>query len=438
MNAGVLVFAGATAVLALLLFGMLPAVAVAQKRSATQAIGSARVTLDPHRHRLRALLVSSQLALSLVLVMGATLVVRSFLSAQSQNPGFNRENLLLLGVTASSRIPDEQITDFYARLPEQLNRLPGVLTASAVNSLPISGGDSHGGLSVEGKPFDSATAPSASYRRVLPSYFRAIGIPLIAGREFDPRDRGQEPRVVIVNQTLAEREFGSAARAIGQRIKVGPPENEPWLTIVGVVGDVRNERLEANDEFATYEPHPQRPWRSMQIVVRARTDAAALAPPVRVALRELDPDILIADVGTMRDRIAASLAPRRFNAQLLTAFGVLALVLAAIGVYGIVLFLVNERRREFGIRLALGATATDLRRLVFSRAARLLVAGATAGALASVLLTRYLRSVLYGVEPLDPMSFAVALTLLCSMVLLATLGPARRAARADLRATLTE
>jgi predicted permease len=418
---------------------LLPAlVATRARSSAAAALISARSTIDRRRHALRSALVSAELALSLVLVVGAALVVRSFVRVQAEDPGFRPDGLLVAEITPSNRVTDRQIIEFYQNLPGQIGGLPGVVSASAASSLPISGGDSHGSLTIEGLPFTPGQEPNASYRRILPGYFRTIGIALVAGRDFDADDLGQDPKAVIVSQTLAERHFGASASALGHRIKVGPPENEPWVTIVGVVADVRNESLESSDEYGTYEPHAQRPWRSMQLVVRSHGDAASLMVPLRTLLRGLDVELVIAKMYTMDERVADSIAPRRFNAQLLTTFGALALLLAAVGVYGIVAYLVNERRREFGIRIALGATGAEIGRLVLARAARLVLAGALAGTIAALLLTRFLGTLLFGVEPFDPASFTFALALLVLMVLAASLGPAWRAVRSDVRSALVD
>ena len=265
-----------------------------------------------------------------------------------------------------------------------------------------------------------------------------MGIPLIAGREFDARDAGQPPFVVIVNETLARRHFGRPAAAIGQRIKVGVPENEPWLTIVGVVGDVRNESLEATDEHATYEPHPQRPWRSMQLVIRTDRDPIAVAPAVRAALRALDRNLTTGQVSTMRHRIADSVARRRFNTQLLIVFAALALVLAALGIYGVTAYGVNERRRELGIRVALGATTTGIRRFIIRQSAILAGIGLLIGIGVAVALQRILQRLLYEVPATDPISFTVTVSILAAVTVIAAYFPARRAARADPAAVLRD
>jgi predicted permease len=439
IDARVLLFAGSVAMVAMLLFGIVPAWLSARTQAfGTLQSGAFRQTLDRSRHRVRASLVVAEIALACVLITAAALVGRSFARVHAQPPGFQTAGLLLMRITPSrDRIPDvAQVTAFYQQLPERLARVPGVQAASAASTLPISGGDSHGMLTIEGKPFPGA-APSASYRRVLPSYFRAVGIPLRGGREFDGHDRGSEPYVTIVNETLARRHFGSASAAVGQRIKVGPPEGEPWLTIVGVVGDVRNEGLESNDEHATYEPHPQRPWRTMQLVVRAN-DPMSVLPGVRAALRTLDPSIVIEEVTTMRQRVAESLAPRRFNASVLGAFGSAALLLAGIGLYGISAFLVTERRREFGIRAALGATRSQIRALVLKRGLRLAGAGLVFGIPAALAAGSLLQRLLYQIESTDPASLLVSSFTLCAISIVACWFPARRATRVDPARTLRE
>jgi predicted permease len=315
----VLLFAAIAGLLAAILFGVLPALfAMRFRRTSLLQSGFLRSTAGAHRQRARRALVVFEIAIAVVLALSGTLVARSFARVLSKPAGFEPERLLVLNISiARDRLPDDRVIQFYQRLPQHLETVPGVVSASAVNTLPISGGDSHGNLSIEQHAFNPGAAPVASYRRVLPNYFRTMGIPLIAGREFDTRDAGTEPFVVIVNETLARRHFGRAAAAIGRRIKVGVPENEPWLTIVGVVGDVRNESLEATDEHATYEPHPQRPWRGMQLVIRTQGEPMALAPAVRAALRELDQYMTIGEVSTMEDRIGESVSRRRFTTQLL-------------------------------------------------------------------------------------------------------------------------
>jgi predicted permease len=439
-DARVVLFAAATALLAVLLFGVLPALhAIRSRRLAALQAGMLRATAGVDRQRARRALVVFEVAVAVVLALSGTLVARSFARVLSKPAGFESDRLLVLSISiARDRLPDERVVQFYQDLPRHLEAVPGVISASAANALPITGGDSHGNLSIEKRSFGPGSEPPASYRRVLPNYFRTMGIPLIAGREFDARDAGREPFVVIVNEALARQHFGQPSSAIGQRIKVGVPDNEPWLTIVGVVGDVRNESLEAMDPQATYEPHPQRPWRSMQLVIRTQGDPVAAAPAVRRALRALDQFMTIGEVGTMRHRIADSVAPRRFTTQLLVAFAALALLLAALGIYGVTSYGVNERRRELGIRTALGASTSGIRALIIGQSALLAGAGSLIGIGVALAVQQFLERFLFEVAPTDPLSFGVTVSILAAITLLAAYLPARRAARADPAAVLRE
>jgi putative ABC transport system permease protein len=430
----ILLFAIAVTLFAVILFGLLPA----WQATRTPALGAlrsslARVTHSAAAQRARRVLVVGELALAVLLVVGAALLGRSFVRVYSQPAGFSTDGLLLMSVTPSTTRAREtpQLIQFYQALPARVQAIPGVLGVSAASTLPISGGDSHGGLTIDGHAFAPGSEPGTSYRRVLPNYFRTIGIPLRAGREFDDRDRGQEPYVTIINETLARRYFGSPAAAVGRRIKVGPPENEPWLTVVGVVGDVRNEGLEQNDEHASYEPHSQRPWRPMQLVVKTDRDPLEFVPAVRAALRELDPGMLIAEVETMQQRIADSVAARRFNLQMFGAFALLALLLSALGIYGITAQGVAERRRELGVRLALGETPSGILQLVLRQTALLVLAGLCIGMIAALLLNRTAQKLIFEIEATDPISFSLAALVLGVTALIATYIPARRAARTD-------
>jgi putative ABC transport system permease protein len=353
------------------------------------------------------------------------------------DPGFRSDGLAIATVALpGSRLETSGVIAYYAALPDRLAAIPGVVSASAVSSLPITLGDGKGDLTIEGRPFALGEAPGLSYRRALPNYFRTVGIPLIRGREFDARDNGSE-MVVIINDALARR-FWPNGDAIGRRIKIGVPEREPWLTIVGVVGDVHNEALETAPGFDTYEPHAQRPWSTMSVVVRTSGSARGVAPLVRGVLREGDAGILVWAVGTMEERVRASLAPRRFTAGVLTAFGAAAILLAAIGIYGVAAYMVGRRKREFAIRLALGASGTQVRRQVVGESLRMVLAGIAIGLPAGLALTTLIRGLLFNVKPGDPVSHLFAALLLGTLAVAATWLPARRATRADPVASLRE
>ena len=384
------------------------------------------------RNRARSVLVISEVALSLVLLIGAGLMIKSFWRLAQVDPGFRPENLLTMTVS----LPDvnypetEQVISFYQQLPQRLEALPGVKSVSAVNSLPISGGDSHGQLTIDGRPFPPGEAPAASYRRVLPNYFRAIGIPLLRGREFDERDKGDDPKVVIINEEMARR-YWKDSDPVGSRIKVGPAENEPWLTVVGVVGDVRNVGLEAGPSLATYEPHPQRPWSTMNVIVRTEGDPVNLAAAVRDGIRAIDRQLPISNISTMDQRISRSVAPQRFNMFLLGVFAALALMLAGVGIYGVMSYSVTQRTSEIGVRMALGARPGDVLRLVVGQGMMLTLTGVAIGLVAAFALTRVMGSLLFGVSATDILTFFIVSVLLTGVSLAACYLPARRAAKVD-------
>lgn len=413
-----------------LVFGLFPALQIA-KPALNQTLKDRTATAG-ERHRMRHGLIIAEVALSLVLLIGAGLLVRSFQQVLQEDPGFRAEQLLTMTVSLPSiEYPDDPtVVDFYQRIPERLEALPGVQTVSAVNALPISGGDSNGMLTIEKRPFPKAEEPTASYRRILPNYFRAIGIPLLQGREFDARDNGVDKKTVIINEAMARRYFGDES-PIGQRIKIGPPEYEPWLEVVGVVGDVRNVGLDTEPALATYEPHPQRPWRTMSMAIRTDVEPLGVINTVRQALREEAPGLVISNISTMEQRIADSMAPRRLNLTLIGVFAGVALLLAIIGIYGVMSYAVTQQTQEIGIRMALGAQQTDVLRMVVGRALMLAGIGIGIGLVFSSILTRSMTDLLYKVSPFDPITFAGIAAILLIVALLAGYIPARRATKVD-------
>jgi len=408
-----------------LLFGLAPALHAARTRlSGTLGTRSDAGGTRRGAQRIRSALLVGQLALSVALLSGAGLLLRSLWKLQSVDPGFRPQRLAVLHVGLPNTF-DGDVPAFYRRVPEVLDALPGVEATSATSALPVSGGDGRGEVSVDGRPFDPGSAPGATYRRVLPDYFQVMGIPLVQGREFTDRDGDGDP-VVIINATMAERLFPDGD-AIGRRIKVGPAATEPWLTVVGVVGDVRNEDLEEVDAFATYEPHRQRPWTSMYVVVRTRGRPADALPSVRKALLGLEPDLYLYDAGTMESRMSASTASRRFNTLLMGTFALVALLLGAVGMYGLTAYSVAQRHREIGVRMALGATNGEILRLIMGGTARLLLVGFLLGLAGTVVTVRLLRGLLYDVSSFDPLTLVGIVTLLGGATLLAAWLPARRA-----------
>jgi predicted permease len=417
--------------------GLIAAFRASRSDPARKIQGSTAATTGRERLLLQRSLVAAQVAISLVILAGAGLLLRSFREVVGVDPGFRTDGLAIATMALpSARYETPAVIAWYAGLPARLAAIPGVVSASAVSSLPITLGDGRGNLTIEGRPFKLGEAPGLSYRRALPNYFSTVGIPLIQGREFDSRDNGGE-MVVIINQALAKR-FWPDGDAIGKRIKVGPPEREPWLTIVGVVGDVHNEALEMAVGFDTYEPHAQRPRGTMSVVVRTSGSATATAPLVRATLRQNDPGIPVWGVGTMAQRLTTSLAPRRFTAGVLTAFGAAALLLASIGIYGVAAYMVGRRKREFAIRLALGASGSQVRRQVVNESLRVVLLGIVIGLPAGLALTSLIRGLLFNVKPGDPVSHLLAAGVLGALAVAATWLPARRATKADPVASLRE
>ena len=434
INPQVLAFAATLTVFTALLFGVLPALRGARVSAAAvlRAGGGARTTSGRAGQDVRRVLVVGEVALAIVLVAAAGMLIRSFTTLQRQDPGFRADDLLLMKVTASATShPDvASAAQFFTSLPELLGSVPGVRSVTAVSTLPISGGEARGDLAIEGVEFSPGTAPAATFRRSLPGYFETMGTALLAGRDFTATDNGATP-VIIVARTLAERHFGSPQAALGRRIRIGPSNDQPWLEIVGVVEDVRNQDLAAVDEYATYEPYMQRQRRTMYVAVRTGVDAATLATTVVDRLATTDPSLLISEVGTMSQRLGASVAQERLSAQLVTALGAIALVLAALGVYGLMAYIVEERRRELGIRAALGATRTHLLRMVVRQGAGLALAGALLGVVGALAAGRLLDRMLYQTSASDPGILATASAVLVVITIIAALIPARRAAGAD-------
>ena len=431
VNAAVFVFTFAVSLLTGIVFGLVPAIQAA-RTDVNHALKSGGKGSINSGSRLRRVLVVGEIALSLMLFIGAGLLIKSFWLLTHVNPGFQPDHLLTLHVSLPEQkySEDAQVIEFFRKVPEQLSSLPGVKAVSAVNRLPISGGDPHGNLTIESRTFNTGEAPAVSYRRILPNYFRAMGIPLVQGREFDDRDTGGKPDVVIVNQKMAQR-YWPTGDAVGKRIKIGPPEREPWLTIVGVVGNVNHTGLDTEPDLATYEPHAKRPWSSMTVLVRTNGDPLSLAVPVQRELKNAEKEILIEDVVTMNRRLDLSVAPQRMNVVLLGTFAFIALVLAAAGIYGVMAQSVAQRTQEIGLRMALGAQLRDVLTMVLRSGLSLALLGISIGLAGAFGLTRLMSKLLFGVTPTDAVTFASVAGILFVVALLACYVPARRATRVD-------
>jgi putative ABC transport system permease protein len=431
IDTAVFAFTFGVSLLTGVIFGVAPAIQAARSdvNDAFKSGGKGSINSGA---RLRRGFVVAEVALSLMLFIGAGLLIKSFWRLTNVNPGFQPDHLLTLHVSLPEQKykEDAQVVEFFRNMPERLSTLPGVKAVSAVNRLPISGGDPHGELTIEARTFASGEAPGVSYRRILPNYFRAMGVPLLQGREFDDRDTGGKPDVVIVNQKMAQ-SYWPNGDAIGKRIKIGPPEHEPWLTIVGVVGNVNHIGLDAEPDFATYEPHAKRPWSEMTLLVRTIGDPLSLAGPVQQELKTAEKDILIEDVVTMNRRLDLSVAPQRLNMVLLATFAFIALVLATAGIYGVMAHSVSQRTPEIGLRMALGAQLQDVMKMVLRSGMWLALLGIAIGLVGAFFLTRLMSKLLFGVTPTDAVTFASVAAILFVVALLACYIPARRATKVD-------
>jgi putative ABC transport system permease protein len=383
--------------------------------------------------RLRNILVASEVALALMVLCGAGLLIESMARVLGVSSGVNATNVLTMGMSLPQinlYIGPPVHTRFCQDLDQHLGVLPGVLGVSSVAQLPLAGGDASRGFFVEGKPDPGvANQAGASYSVACPGYFRTMGIPLLEGREFTHQDKDGAPPVIVINQTMAHKYWGKQD-PVGRRIKLGLANSDaPWMTVVGVTGDVRQWGLgdRINPEF--FRPYTQAAWPFMTVVVRTASAPGAFIDPVKKAIAGFDPDQPVSSVETMESVVRNSVGPRRFPMLLLSAFAVLALVLAAVGISGVVSYAVAQRTREIGIRVALGASKVDVLRLVVTQSMLWAAAGTALGIVGSLGLMRLLGGMLYGVRPSDPLVLAAVSALLMGVALLACYIPARRAAQ---------
>jgi len=387
-------------------------------------------------HRLLRAFVVSQLAIALVLLVVAGLLIRSFLALNSVSPGFNPKGVLTLGIgIPAASYPDIPAqARFYDRLVTEIRTLSGVRSAASVIRLPVVGFNASTTFTIYGQAVAAKDAPSVDFRAVTQDYFKTMEIPVLKGRDFTDREIKGGPDVVIINKTMETRFFPNGD-ALGQRIQIFP-EPDRWREIIGVSGDVKLQGLDADVNPAMYVPMVQNIYpnalRNVFLVVRTDDgDPKALVPGIRARLRTLDKEIPISQVQTMDDIVSASLAQRRLSMSLLVVFGVLATLLAAVGIYGVMAYTVAQRTHEIGIRLAMGARSMDVLKMVLGDGSRLALIGVVIGLLAAFGLTRIIAGLLYGVSAVDPITFICIPVLLASVTLLASYLPARRASRVD-------
>ena len=447
VDAGVLILTLGIAVATGILLGLLP-VAHAGGRNLSEGLreGARGQSGSLERMRGRALLVVSEMALAVLLVIGAGLTVRSFINLQNIDPGFDARNVLTLRVSLPAQRYQtvESVVGFYQQLADQVRNLHGVRSAGLVRQLPLATEIGDAGMAIEGRPTPPGEpGRSADWQVVTPGYFEAMGERLITGRFFDARDTPDGLPVMAINQTLAREYFGDVD-PLGQRIRVGGPD-DPFRTIVGVIGDVHHNGLTAPVKRKWFVPHNQwgnmfgNPRRAMTLVARTTSDPRLLLAPLSTILRQMDPDLPITQVTTLGEVLAVATQEQRFTMVLMAGFALLALVLAAVGIYGVISYAVSQRTREVGIRLALGAERSTVLKLILRQGLTPAIAGIGAGLVIAMLLTRYLGTLLYGVAPLDLVTFTTIPALLFVVATASVCIPAMRASRvAPVEALRTE
>ncbi|HEX4488572.1 MAG TPA: ABC transporter permease [Terriglobales bacterium] len=443
LDARVLIFALGLIVFAGLVFGIAPALRAAGLNLTDSLKEGERGSSEGiSRNRMRSLLVASEFTFALVLLVGAGLMIRSFLALQAIDPGFNYQHVLsaVVSVTGTRAAEPGARPIFYKEMLEQMRRIPGVESVSAINHLPLAGDVWGLSFQVEGQPVARpGETPIAAFRAVLPGYFRTMNIPLLQGRDVSDADILNSPGVVVVNQRLAQQHW-AGQDAIGKHLAIGGATNPQWLTVVGVVKNAVREQWTEPAEDELYIPYlqdrsymtdPGGPFSYVTLVMRTSGEPAAVAPVVRKIVAGMDANAPISEVQTMEQVVSEATAEPRFYVLLLGAFASVALVLAAVGIYGVMSYSVSRRTQEMGIRIALGARTADVIKLVVGQGASLALLGVGVGLVVAFSVTRLMARLLYGIAPNDPVTFAAVVVVLVFVALLACYIPARRATKVD-------
>ncbi len=416
-------------------FGLVPALH-SSKTDLTESLkeGGRGSTEGSRRNTMRGALVIIEVAIAVVLLAGAGLLIQSLLRLQHVNPGFNPKNVLSfsLGLPEVKYSTQKQI-DFFNEIISRIESLPGVQAASAVLPLPLGSDRIRITFETEGRSIPRSELPASEYRAVALNYFRTMGIPLLKGRDFDERDSRQSTQVIVVNEDFAQR-FFPGDDAIGKHIKPGMSNGEDkpaWREIVGIVGSVHHLSLSSEPTPEYYVPHTQMPFDSMTIVARTEGDPRALISAVQREVRALDSELPVYNIKTLEECVAASVAQPRFNTVLLAIFAGIALVLTAVGLFGVMSYTVRQRTHEIGIRMALGAAETDVLKMVVRQGMTLAGIGMGIGLAGVYFLTQLITSMLFGIGATDPLTFVAISVVLAIVALGACFVPARRATRVD-------
>jgi predicted permease len=434
IDLSVLAFTMTLSVLTAIVFGLVPTIK-ARRVEAVDAFreGGRSQSGGVRGGRMRNLLVVCELTLAIVLLVGAGLLIRSFGQLQNVNPGFSTHNLLTLQVgLPRSRYAGPQVPSAFEQMTASIRRLPGVLSASATGSLPLGGGGGYLGRVFlrEGQPDPPASRDAqAQWTVIQPGFFQTLGVPVISGRVFTDRDLKDSSPVIILSQSMA-REMFPNQNPLGRRIRSWRDENL-YREIVGIVGDLRNSDLAEDPGNCVYIPHAQDSWNSMVFTIRTQGDPYPLLKSIRSEIWSQDPKLAISEIKTMDAIVDEELARTKFSMFLLGVFAAIALLLAAIGIYGVMAYSVAQRTREIGIRMALGASRADVLRMVGNRGLMLAIVGVALGLGGALGLTRFMKSLLFGVSPADPETLTAVCALLIGVTMAACYIPARRATKVE-------
>jgi predicted permease len=433
----VLAFTFAVSVSTALIFGLLPALRASRLNLVDVLKDGGRGSSEgPRGGRTRSILVAGEVAMSIVLLVGATLMIRSFLYLNRLDAGFDRSRLLTLQFTLSgdAYATARQRQAFFERAIERVEAAPGIVAAGGASTLPLSSNWTSTTVRAEGKEVAVGEESAASYDAVTPGFARAIGLPLLRGREISALEANDSTPVVVINEAVA-RSLWPGEDPVGRRMQLGRISSSVWFTVVGVVGNVREVYqiggLDTKPALKVYAPYIREPFRTMSMAVRTSGDPAAAAAAVRRAVADVDPALPLFDVFTMDEHIARNVWQPKFYGQQFGVFAIIAVLLAAVGLYGVISYAAARRTHEIGVRMALGARRMDILRLVLSQGMRPTLAGVGLGLVWALLVTRTLRSQIFGVSASDPLTYVGVALLLLTVSIVATLLPARRASRTD-------
>ncbi len=431
----VLTFAASLSLLTGVLFGLIPALKASRSNFNEALKTGGRGAMGSHRGtRARSLLVITEIAFSLVLLTGAGLMIGSLRNLLGVSLGFNPENVITMRLSLpEARYSLSQTTAFYHQLQDRVRALPGVKAVAIVNQLPMTEVTANASFDVEGRP-SNTEINVADTQIISPDYFRAMGISLMRGRLLNDEEARLPPASVVVNQVLAHKVW-PGTDPIGKRIRLGP--NYPWLSVVGVVADIKNHGSNAATKPEMYfllTDQPLQIWvdlRSLTLVVRTSSEPELMVSAIRGQLRHLDPELPIYKVSILRDIVSSSTSQTRFPALTLSLFACAALLLAAVGVYGVLAYTIAQSRHEIGVRMALGAQQGQILRFFLGQGMRWAALGGCAGILVALIMVRFMRSMLFEISAYDPKNLVAVLAILSAAVILACSVPALRATRVD-------